>query len=126
MDDWLLTRVDLLPTFSSEGASPKYVVALQDAKAVGGEGALPMKDKYGRPYSCSIPDTTQHDQEAQGATPKVSMLHAPLWTTYWHGRCKHTASSALSHQCSPVGQDTVCLIESDKHLYCMLVICQLG
>ncbi len=93
MDDWLLTRADLLPTFSSDGASPKYVVALQDARAVGGEGALPMKDKYGRPYSCSIPDTTQHDEEAQGASPKVYYVVCTPADTCWHVYCKHTVQA---------------------------------
>ena len=65
---WL---ADLLPTFSSEAFTPRYIIALQHASTLdlGLEGVLPMKDKYGRPYSCVIPDAIQHAKEAQEASP---------------------------------------------------------
>ena len=67
---------DLLPTFSSEEAAPKYIVALEDAQRPergrdkgpewGTDVVLPMKDKYGRQYSCLLPGTTQPgEKEAQ-------------------------------------------------------------
>ncbi|CAL5229222.1 g12505 [Coccomyxa viridis] len=61
---------DLLPTFSSEAFTPKYIVAVQNGKTqdVGLEGVLPMKDKYGRPYSCVIPDAITPDTQAQRAS----------------------------------------------------------
>lgn len=72
-------RADLLPTFSSEAFTPKYVVALEsaDTQDVGLEGVLPMKDKYGRSYSCIIPGVSSHDKQGQRESP-LKVCHVSL------------------------------------------------
>ena len=64
---------DLLPSFSSEAASPKYILALQDAPLPEGQQGhgLPMRDKHGQSYSCLIPDVTQthHEAVVESASP---------------------------------------------------------
>ena len=72
---------DLLPSFSTEAASPKYIVALQDAPVPEGQQGhgLQMRDKHGQSYSCTIPDVKETDHEALNGSASVGRVCCASW-----------------------------------------------
>ena len=76
-----MTYADLLPSFSTEAASPKYIVALQDAPVPEGQQGhgLQMRDKHGQSYSCTIPDVTETDHEALNGSASVVRVCRASW-----------------------------------------------
>ena len=100
----IIMYADLLPSFSSEAASPKYIVALQDAPEPEGQQGhgLPMRDKDGQSYSCRVPDVTETDHEAlaESAQP-VRACQAS-----WHSRLIKSGLEAMHCRVMQCVQDS--------------------
>ena len=85
--------------------APKYIVALQDAPVPEGQQGhgLQMRDKHGRPYSCTIPGITDIDHDAlNGSASAVRVCRAS-----WHSVMTTSGLEAVHCSVMQCVQDSI-------------------